>query len=270
MSSVTKQEDPRASRGLAVAAPIACARPLDRVQWLPVAAASEFTPATPPRAICVWAGCSHRPHIWGKRAPRGTHACSVQVGDRLTRRGGHLGRPRRDNRQGWGPSGNPGGALLGRHRALGPLPGWTTLSSAERLAIARPVPSRQGCVQRRPRRPRIRRPLCRDPGAQATAATLTAHSRFHERAELSSAPNRAEQSSPFGAKQSCRRRGPNRREGPSRLPASTTPPGRLLYAYISSQLVASPGGCFAGRAEERRPRRRPSAIRPRRYGNVHR
>ena len=41
-------------------------------------------------------------------------------------------------------------------------------------------------------------------------------------------PDLAEQSSPFGAKQSCRSRGPNRREGPSRLPASTTPPGRLL------------------------------------------
>jgi hypothetical protein len=76
-----------------------------------------------------------------------------------------------------------------------PLPNGTNLSSAERLAIARTVP-RQGRVQRRPRRPRIRRSLCRDPGAQATAATPTARSRFHEHAELS-APDREQQTSPL-------------------------------------------------------------------------
>jgi hypothetical protein len=58
------------------------------------------------------------------------------------------------------------------------------------------------------------------PGSHLTAefeeirenSPAVAHFRIHEHAELSSAPNRAEQSSPFGAKQSCCRRGPNRRQ----------------------------------------------------------
>ena len=53
----------------------------------------------------------------------------------------------------------------------------TNLSSAERPANARTVPM-QCRSRRQPRRPRTPRSLCRHPDAQATAATLTAHSRF--------------------------------------------------------------------------------------------
>jgi len=76
---------------------------------------------------------------------------------------------------------------------------------------------------------RAMRPSCNAPPSRDATAP------FNEHAELSSAPNRAEQSSPCGAKQSCRRPGPNRRDAATRSALTTS----LLLVQTSSRRPAA-------------------------------